>query len=71
MGEKHMNLKTIRFLSNNMSQTELAKKVGLQQCIISWIESGRFNPTEAERERIDAALKFPVDWDETLRKIGG
>jgi transcriptional regulator with XRE-family HTH domain len=62
-----MNMKAIRQLKG-LSQEEVAKRVGLSQSCISFIEAGRWFPTANKRRKIDKTLGWPIDWNETLKK---
>lgn len=62
-----MDMRTIRSIKK-ISQTDLAKAIGTNQTVISNIETGRMIPTSDEKERIDEALNYPIDWKETILK---
>ncbi len=47
-------------LDQNMTQKELAQKVGTTQAIISKIENSNFNPSLKLLERISAGLNSPI-----------
>lgn len=64
-----MNMKAIRQLKG-LSQEEVAKRVGLSQSRISFIETGHWFPSAAERKKIDKALGWTIDWNATMRERG-
>ena len=44
------------------SQLKLYLEIGITPCIISWIENGRWNPSEEEKVKLANALHVEVDW---------
>ncbi len=58
-----MNLKEIR-LKNEMSQTELAEKLGINRSTIAMIETGKNHLTVQMAKRV--AEIFGCDWKELL-----
>lgn len=44
------------------SQLKLYLETGVVPCIISWIENGRWNPTEIQKIKLANALSVEVDW---------
>jgi len=44
------------------SQLKLYLESGVTPCIISWIETGRWNPTETQKIKLANALGVEVDW---------
>lgn len=56
-----MNMKEAR-LKANISQTELAKRVKINQSEVSNIERGKVFPAKLARDAIDEALKARIDW---------
>jgi putative transcriptional regulator len=51
------NIRTLRFMKGEMTQQELAKKVGLTRQTIIAIEQGRYSPTLEAAFRIARALE--------------
>lgn len=58
---KRINL-TIRRIENGLTQTELAKKVGVANQTISDYESGRTDPSYKMMKRISEELNSSVDY---------
>ena len=54
-------LKEARF-KRNKSQLELYQEIGIWPCIISWIENGRWNPSDEEEAKLAKALTVERDW---------
>ncbi|SHH35689.1 DNA-binding transcriptional regulator, XRE-family HTH domain [Thermosyntropha lipolytica DSM 11003] len=54
-------------IKNNLSQTQLAKKLGVSQAMISKLESGEYNPTIEKLWDISQKMgwRFTVKFDET------
>jgi putative transcriptional regulator len=52
-------LKELRNKSNNMTQEQLAKKVGISRTMITEIENGNANPSVDVAKKIAAVLEFP------------
>ena len=44
------------------SQLKLYLESGVTPCIISWIECGRWNPSEEQKLKLANALGFEVSW---------
>lgn len=44
------------------SQLKLYLETGITPCVISWIENGRWNPTETQKIKLANALHVEVDW---------
>ena len=53
-------LKELRSESGNMTQEQLAKKVGISRTMITEIENGNANPSVKVAKKIAAVLGF--DW---------
>ena len=53
-------LKDLRRKSNNLTQEQLAKKVGISRTMITEIENGKANPSVEVAKKIAAVLGF--DW---------
>lgn len=53
-------LKKLRHESHNMTQEQLAKKVGISRTMITEIENGNANPSVEVAKKIAAVLGF--DW---------
>ena len=53
-------LKELRYKSNNMTQGQLAEKVGISRTMITEIENGNANPSVEVAKKIAAVLGF--DW---------
>lgn len=47
MSERHLtnSIRTLRFLSNEMTQADLGQRVGLTRQTIAAIEAGKYSPT--------------------------
>ena len=54
-------VKTLRFLSQEMTQSELGKKVGLTRQTIAAIEVGKYSPSLESAFRIAEALGRPLE----------
>jgi transcriptional regulator with XRE-family HTH domain len=67
MGEQVRIVRSLR----RMSQKALADKTGLTQFVISFIETNRANPTEAQLTAIRAALNWTDAEDAALALLGG
>ena len=52
-------LKELRARSSNMTQKELAARVGISRTMITEIENGNANPSVEVAKRIAAVLGFP------------
>ena len=59
--ESMNKLKETRFRKEK-SQLQLYLETGIAPCIISWIENGRWNPSEKEKIKLANALNTEVDW---------
>ena len=57
-----MTLKEIR-LKRQIKQAELAQAVGVQQVLISVIETGAVVPNPTLKRKIEQYLGEPVDWE--------
>ena len=54
-------VKTLRFLSQEMTQSELGEKVGLTRQTIAAIEVGKYSPSLESAFRIAEALGRPLE----------
>ena len=54
-------LKEARF-KKKQTQLRLYLETGITPCVISWIENGRWNPSEEEKEKLTKALGVTKDW---------
>jgi putative transcriptional regulator len=57
------NLKTLRFMANEMSQAELGEMIGLTRQTIAAIEAGKYSPT------LETAFKIATLFDKRLEDI--
>ena len=44
------------------SQLKLYLETGITPCVISWIENGRWNPTEIQKKKLAKALGVKKGW---------
>ncbi len=44
------------------SQLKLYLETGITPCVISWIENGRWNPTEIQKKKLAKALGVQKNW---------
>ena len=63
-GRIHNNIRTLRFHHNEMTQTDLAKQVGVTRQTIIAIEQGKYSPSLEVAFRI--ALVFGVPLNEVF-----
>jgi putative transcriptional regulator len=69
MSKKRLSnhVKTLRFLSQEMTQSELGEKVGLTRQTIAAIETGKYSPSLDSAFRIAEVLGRPLEevfqWD--------
>jgi len=54
-------VRTLRFLSGEMSQAELGKAIGVTRQTIAAIESGKYSPTLEAAFRIAEVFRKPLD----------
>ena len=54
-------LRQVRF-EKRKSQLKIYKETGIFPSYISWIESGRLNPTEVEKVKLADCLDVKKDW---------
>ncbi len=54
-------VKTLRFLSQEMTQSELGEQVGLTRQTIAAIETGKYSPSLESAFRIAEALGKPLE----------
>jgi len=59
------NIRTLRFLCNEMTQQELASKVGVTRQTIMAIEKGKYSPSLEVAFKI--ALVFELPFDEVFQ----
>ncbi len=55
------NIRTLRFLAQEMTQAELGERVGVTRQTIAAIEAGKYSPTLECAFRIAEALGKPLD----------
>lgn len=63
MGKCHINnnIRKFRFNNNEMTQQQLAEKVGVTRQTIVAIESGKYSPTLELAFRISLVFNVPLD----------
>jgi transcriptional regulator with XRE-family HTH domain len=54
-------LKEARF-KKKQTQLRLYLETGITPCVISWIENGRWNPSDEEEAKLAKALSVEKDW---------
>jgi len=54
-------LKEARF-KKKQTQLRLYLETGITPCVISWIENGRWNPSDEEEAKLAKALSVERDW---------
>ncbi len=57
------NIKTLRFLNDEMTQQELADKLGLTRQTIAAIEQRKYSPS------LEAAFKIAMIFDKSLEEV--
>ena len=55
------NIRTLRFLAGEMTQAELAKKIGMTRQTVIAIEQGRYSPSLEAAFEIARALGAPLE----------
>ena len=55
------NIRTLRFMAGEMTQAELAKKIGMTRQTIIAIEQGRYSPSLEAAFEIARALGAPLE----------
>jgi len=55
------NIRTLRFLSNEMTQSELGERVGVTRQTIAAVESGKYSPTLESAFRIAEVFGKPLE----------
>ena len=60
-------LKELRIESGNMTQEQLAKKVGISRTMITEIENGNANPSVKVAKKIAAVLG--IDWTKFFEEV--
>jgi putative transcriptional regulator len=55
------NIRTLRFMAGEMTQAELAKKIGMTRQTIIAIEQGRYSPSLEAAFEIARALNAPLE----------
>ena len=60
-GRIHNNIRTLRFHHNEMTQTELAKQVGVTRQTIIAIEQGKYSPSLEVAFRIALVFGIPLN----------
>jgi putative transcriptional regulator len=63
MGKNHISnqIRTLRFFHNEMTQQELAKKVGVTRQTIIALEQGKYSPSLELAFRIALAFEVPLE----------
>ena len=63
MGKSHISnqIRTLRFFHNEMTQQELAKKVGVTRQTIIALEQGKYSPSLELAFRIALAFDVPLE----------
>lgn len=54
----------------SLSKAELARRAGMQQGLIGWIESRRFIPYDSQLAKLAAALNWNEDPAGLLEEVG-
>jgi putative transcriptional regulator len=57
----HNNIRTLRFFQNEMTQQELAKKVGVTRQTVIALEQGKYSPSLELAFRIALAFGVPLE----------
>ena len=57
----HNRVRELRFKSNEMTQQELADRVGVTRQTVIALEKGKYNPSLELAFRIAATFKLPLD----------
>ena len=57
----HNNIRKLRFFNDEMTQKELAKKVGVTRQTINSLEKGKYSPSLDLAFRIALAFDVPLD----------
>lgn len=68
MKEKRLLCKQIRE-EKGMNKSDVARKTGIQQGVIGWIESCRFIPYDSQLKKIANALDWDGDPQELLKEV--
>jgi putative transcriptional regulator len=55
------NIRTLRFLSNEMTQAELGERVGVTRQTIAAVESGKYSPSLESAFRIAEVFGKPLE----------
>jgi len=55
------NIRTLRFLSNEMTQAELGERVGVTRQTIAAVESGKYSPSLESAFRIADVFGKPLE----------
>ena len=63
------NIRTLRFMTEEMTQQELAEKVGVTRQTIMSIEKGKYSPTLELAFKIALVFKVPLDEVFTYNKV--
>lgn len=53
----------------HLSKAELARRAGMQQGIIGWVESGRFKPYESQLQKLACALNWQGEPRELMEEV--
>lgn len=54
-------IRTLRFMANEMTQAELAERIGMTRQTVAAIEAGKYSPTLEAAFRIAAVFAKPLD----------
>jgi putative transcriptional regulator len=54
-------IRTLRFMAGEMTQAELAEKIGMTRQTVAAIEAGKYSPTLEAAFRIAAVFGKPLD----------
>lgn len=70
MAERRLtnNIRTLRFLANEMTQAELGQRVGLTRQTIAAVEAGKYSPSLETAFRIAEVFGKPLE--EVFRREG-
>lgn len=63
MAERRLtnNIRTLRFLANEMTQADLGQRVGLTRQTIAAVEAGKYSPSLETAFRIAEVFGKPLD----------
>ncbi|WP_374127511.1 MULTISPECIES: helix-turn-helix transcriptional regulator [unclassified Sphingomonas] len=55
------NIRTLRFMAGEMTQAELAEKIGMTRQTVAAIEAGKYSPSLEAAFKIAAVFGKPLD----------